>query len=278
MVGTHAVRLIWRRTRFGEPNLLVAQRAHAVRPYEKQALHQWSDDMAVNGITTLTFDCYGTLIDWEGGLACFLYDFALKNGDESAPNGDSLRVQWEAIQFDVIQGPFRLYDAVLAESLRLWCAERGYPFAKADGEALARSMRSWAPFHDTKPALERAQQAGLKLAIISNSQHDIIAHSLKHMGVTFDHVITAEDCGAYKPADTVFKQSLMRLGEDPANMLHVAFGFKYDIGPAQRYGWKTAWINRNAQPKPGYENPDFIWPDLWGLAAWAGETRDDGLK
>ena len=230
--------------------------------------------MAVDRITTLTFDCYGTLIDWEGGLACFLYDFALRNGDESPASGDALRVRWEAIQFEVIQGPFRLYEDVLAESLRLWCAERGYPYLETDGEALARSMRSWSPFHDTKPALIRAQEAGLRLAIMSNSQHSIIAHSLKHIGVAFDEVITAEDCRAYKPTDTVFEQSLARLVEDPARMLHVAFGFKYDIGPAQRYGWKTAWVNRNAETKPGYENPDFIWPDLWGMAAWAGKPYD----
>ena len=230
--------------------------------------------MAVNGITMLTFDCYGTLIDWEGGLACFLYDFALRNGDESAPNGNALRERWEAIQFEVIQGPFQLYDAILAESLRLWCAERVYPYTDADGEALARSMRSWSPFHDTKPALLRAKQAGLQLAIMSNSQHAIIAHSLKHIGVTFDHVLTGEDWRAYKPDDTTFEQSLARLEEDPARMLHVAFGFKYDIGPAQRYGWKTAWINRNAEAKPGYENPDYIWSDLWGLAAWAGRPYD----
>lgn len=230
--------------------------------------------MAVNGITPLTFDCYGALIDWEGGLACFLYDLALRNGDESAPNGDVLRVRWEAIQFELIQGPFQLYDAILAESLRRWCAERGYPYADADSDALARSMRSWSPFHDAKPALLRAKRAGLQLAIMSNSQHSIIAHSLKHIGVAFDRVLTAEDWRAYKPDDAAFEQSLKLLNEDPARMLHVAFGFKYDIGPAQRYGWNTAWINRNAEPKPGYENPNHIWSDLWGLAAWAGRPYE----
>ena len=81
--------------------------------------------MAVNGITMLTFDCYGTLIDWEGGLACFLYDFALRNGDDSAPDGNALRERWEAIQFEVIQAPFQLYESVLAESFG--SARNGYP-------------------------------------------------------------------------------------------------------------------------------------------------------
>src|SRR5262245_10005639 len=84
--------------------------------------------MAINGITTATFDCYGTLIDWEGGLATFLYDFALRQGDDNAPDGNSLRERWEAIQFDIAQGPFKPYVDVLAESLRLWATERGYPY------------------------------------------------------------------------------------------------------------------------------------------------------
>jgi 2-haloalkanoic acid dehalogenase type II len=230
--------------------------------------------VAIDGITTATFDCYGTLIDWKGGLATFLYDYALRHGDEQAPDGDTLRRRWEEIQFDVIQGPFQLYETVLAESLRRWSAERGYPYTGADGAALARSMRSWQPFHDTRPALERARRAGLKLVIISNCQNASIRHSLKHIGVPFDDVITAQDCQAYKPADIVFAQSLARIGEPPERLLHVAFGFKYDIGPAQRFGWRTAWINRNAEPKPGLEQPDYIWRDLWGLAEFAGSPYD----
>ncbi|HEY8446153.1 MAG TPA: haloacid dehalogenase type II [Thermomicrobiales bacterium] len=226
--------------------------------------------MQRSDITTVTFDCYGTLIDWEGGLGCFLYDLALRNGDENAPDGNTLRERWEAIQFEVIQGPFQLYEAVLAESLRRWCEERGYPYSDEDGAALARSMRAWQPFHDTRPALERARQSGLRLVIISNTQHSIIEHSLKHIGVPFDDVITAEDCGAYKPAPTVFEQALKRIGEPADRLLHVAFGFKYDIGPAQQFGWRTAWVNRNAEPKPAGATPDVVWRDLWGLAGLAG--------
>lgn len=230
--------------------------------------------MPVNGITTATFDCYGTLIDWEGGLGTFLYDYALRHGDADAPDGNTLRERWETIQFGIAQGPYKPYVDILAESLRLWAEERGYPYTAADGESLARSMRSWQPFHDTRPALERARRAGLKLVIISNSQHSLISHSLKHIGIPFDDVITGEDCRAYKPADTVFAQSLARIGEPPANLLHVAFGFKYDIGPAQRFGWRTAWVNRNAEPNPGPAHSDHTWRDLWGLAGFAGFPYD----
>ena len=102
----------------------------------------------------------------------------------------------------------------------------------------------------------------------------MIAHSLKQIGVGSDVVITAEDCRTYRPTDAVFEQSITRLGEAPSRMLHVAFGFKYDIVPTQRFGWQTAWVNRNAKSTPGYERPDSIWPDLWGLAAWAGKPHD----
>lgn len=216
-----------------------------------------------------TFDCYGTLVDWEGGLGCFLYGIALREGDDAAPAGRELRERWEGIQFDILQRDYRPYKQVLAESLRAWGDERGYPISDEDGEALVRSMRGWQPFPDTRPALTRVRDAGMRLAIISNTDRDIIEHSLKHLEVPFDDVVVAEDCGAYKPADTVFEQALERFGEDPGDVLHVAFGFKYDIGPAQRLGCRTAWVNRHVETAPGSERPDHEWRDLWGLAEYA---------
>jgi 2-haloacid dehalogenase len=222
--------------------------------------------MGKTGFTTATFDCYGTLIDWEGGLGCFLYDLALKNGDESAANGRELRERWEAIQFELIQGPYQRYEAILAESLRLWCDERNYVWEDSYGADLARSMRSWQPFHDTKPALTRVREFGLKLVIVSNSEPSLIEHSLKHLEVPFDDVITAADCNAYKPSQIVFDKALARIGEPAERILHVAFGFKYDIGPAQAVGMKGAWVNRNAEPRPGPHVPEYEWRDLWGLS------------
>ncbi|HEU5432285.1 MAG TPA: haloacid dehalogenase type II [Thermomicrobiales bacterium] len=217
-----------------------------------------------------TFDCYGTLIDWEGGIGQFLYALALEFGDPGPDNGRSLRERWETIQFDVISGPYRDYKSVLAESLRRWMDERGYPWSPERGGSLARSMRSWQPFPDTRPALQQARDAGLRLVILSNADRDLIAHSLLHLEVPFEDVVTAEDCGSYKPNLANFETALARLGEDPARVLHVAFGYKYDIGPAKRLGMSTAWINRHAEPLPGADQPDFVWRDLWGLAKLAG--------
>jgi 2-haloacid dehalogenase len=216
-----------------------------------------------------TFDCYGTLVDWEGGAAGFLYGIALREGDPDPPNGRALRDRWEELQFELISGSYKPYKQILAESLRGWADERGYAVTGDDAEALVRSMRGWQPFPDTRPALTRVREAGLKLAIISNTDRDIIEHSLRHLDVPFDDVIVAEDCGAYKPADTVFEQAIERFGEDPADILHVAFGFKYDIGPAQRLGCRTAWVNRHVEAAPGEERPDYEWRDLWGLVEYA---------
>ncbi len=226
----------------------------------------------------MTFDCYGTLIDWDGGMGSFLYQVALRSGDDAPPPGDYLRREWEAIQFEVIGGEYRSYKQVLRESVRDWCFRRGYTWEESLGGSAVTAMRAFQPFHDTMPALRRAQEAGLQLAIISNTDHDIINHSLNHMrGLEFDEVITAEDCGAYKPATRNFDVALERIGVPASEVLHVAFGFKYDIGPALQRGLKTAWVNRNAeQLEPGDPQPDYIWRDLWGLAELVGEPYHVG--
>jgi 2-haloalkanoic acid dehalogenase type II len=223
-------------------------------------------------IRLVTFDCYGTLVDWEGGVAAFLYDLALRNGEAGPPSGRELRDRWETLQFELIQGEYRPYREVLVESLRTWMAERGHVWRSEEGDALLRSIRSWQPFPDTRPALTRARAAGLQLAIVSNTDRDIIAHTLRQIGVPFDAVITAEDARAYKPADAVFDFALERLGTPPEDILHVAFGFKYDIGPASRHGMRTAWVNRHAEPPPGEARFDYEWRDLWPLAELIGHS------
>ena len=217
-----------------------------------------------------TFDCYGTLVDWEGGLGGFLYALMLREGVEDPPPGRELRERWEAIQFEVIQGDYKTYKEVLGESVLAWCREFGVPDRDVYPAALVDSMRAWQPFHDTRPALRRVREAGVRLAILSNTDRDIISHTLKQIGVPFDEVVTAEDVGAYKPSVTGFQQLLERLGEDPSDILHVAFGFKYDIGPAKQLGMGSAWVNRHQEPLPDPNTvPDHEWRDLWGLAELA---------
>jgi 2-haloalkanoic acid dehalogenase type II len=216
-------------------------------------------------IKVATFDCYGTLIDWEGGAAGFLYSLA-RRFEPDPPPARELRERWEAIQFELLQGEYRGYREVLAESLGSWAGEQGYSLEAGDGEALARSMESWQPFPDTVPALRAAKDAGLRLWIISNTDRAIIAHSLRHLEVEFDGVTVAEDARAYKPSDPPFDLALRDIGAAPDEILHVAFGFKYDLAAAQRHGMRTAWVNRHREPAPGPERPDQEWDDLWPLA------------
>jgi 2-haloalkanoic acid dehalogenase type II len=127
-------------------------------------------------------------------------------------------------------------------------------------------MESWQPFPDTVPALRAAKEAGLRLWIISNTDSAIMDHSLQHLEVEFDGITVAEDCRAYKPDDAPFEHALRRIDAEPHEILHVAFGFKYDLAAAQRHGMRTAWVNRGRVPAPGPERPDHEWDDLWPLA------------
>src|SRR3954447_8242426 len=117
--------------------------------------------MDTSDLTACTFDCYGTLIDWEGGLGNFLYDYALRERESDPPPGSVLRERWEAIQFEVIAGDYRPYRDVLAESLRLLADKRGWRYTEENVKSLTRSMRSWQPFPDTAPALAKARAADL---------------------------------------------------------------------------------------------------------------------
>jgi 2-haloacid dehalogenase len=225
--------------------------------------------MDTSTIACCTFDCYGTLIDWEGGLGTFLYDYSLRSREAAPVSGRELREQWEGIQFEVIQGHYRRYADVLAESLRRLAEERGWPYTPDDGKALARSMRSWQPFPDTGHALRRAHDAGLRLIIVSNTDNDILGHSLRQIEVPVDAAVTAEDVRSYKPARPHFERALEVAGVPAGQILHIAFGFKYDIGPAQELGFRSAWVNRRAEPRPGPAVPDLEWRDLWGLAELA---------
>jgi 2-haloalkanoic acid dehalogenase type II len=217
-----------------------------------------------------TFDCYGTLIDWEGGVGSFLYELA-RRSEPNPPPARELREHWEALQFERLQRDWQCYRDVLAASLADWARERGYHLDEHEGEQLARSMESWQPFPDTVPALRAARDAGLRLWIISNTDRAIMEHSLRHLEVDFDGVTVAEDCRSYKPSTIPFEQALHEIGAPRDEILHVAFGFKYDIGPAQRLGLLTAWVNRKQEAAPGPERADHVWKDLWPLAEVGGD-------
>ena len=150
------------------------------------------------------------------------------------------------------------------------------PLPGADAADVRHQLESRCQFvwnavllNDTERFFDAARMDRLRLAIVANTDRSIMEHTLCQLEVAFDEVIVAEDARAYKPSRQPFQLALDTLGEDPENVLHVAFGFKYDIGPAQGLGFKTAWVNRHQEPAPGSERPDHEWRDLWGLAELA---------
>lgn len=210
----------------------------------------------------ITFDCYGTLIDWEGEIRQFFQQILQEQG-VSAAAGDVARLQrhWEEIQFTYIQGPYRPYKEVLKNTLPMAFRDFGYPCRPEDGVRFAESMGRWRPFPDTRAALRELKKY-TKIALITNTDDAIIAETVHQLGVPFDEVITAEQAGAYKPAQQGFRLALERLGVDQAEVLHAGFGFKYDIVPAAQMGWQTCWINRYGEVRPVDVKETYLVGDL----------------
>jgi len=209
----------------------------------------------MSGFAWVTFDCYGTLIDWDAGIRNFLKDLLARKG--AFVDLDSFHRRWEEVQFDLIQREYRPYKDVLRLSLEATMEEFGVPYEPEDGDAFAKSMPTWQPFPDVPPAL-RELKCHARIAIISNTDNDILRESVKLMGADFDALITAEDAKVYKPSPRIFEFALQRLGEAPERVLHVAFGFKYDLAPAKQVGMVTCWLNRTGEPKPEGVEPDFF--------------------
>ncbi|HYI10824.1 MAG TPA: HAD-IA family hydrolase [Thermoanaerobaculia bacterium] len=204
----------------------------------------------------ITFDCYGTLIDWESGIADAFHDAA-----PELPREAVLRT-YASIEPLVETEQYRRYRDVLTESA--FRVGDAFGVRIADPTFLARSLPSWKPFADTNPALERLRDAGYRLGILSNVDRDLFAGTRKHFTVDFDLIVTAEDVGSYKPASGHFLAARERIGA--ARWLHAAQSNYHDIVPVNAMGVPTAWVNRRAgTPLPGGV-PTYEVRDMAGLA------------
>ncbi|WP_141430800.1 haloacid dehalogenase type II [Bacillus sp. 03113] len=196
----------------------------------------------------ITFDCFGTLIDWEGEIQKVFKKILAKHGIVDADT-KALQRHWENRQFDYIQEKYRPYKEVLKNTLPMAFGDFGYPFTEEDCIEFSESMGQWQPFADTKEALLELKKY-TKIVLITNTDDAIITESVKQIGVEFDEIITAEQAGAYKPSHKGFHLALERLGLDKSEVLHAGFGFKYDVVPATELGFKTCWINRQGEVRP----------------------------
>ncbi len=201
----------------------------------------------------VTFDCYGTLIDWESGIAAAFRDAGVALDRQAV-----LRAYAEHEPV-AERPPFRPYREVLADTATRVANVR-------DGSFLAESLPSWTPFPDTNAALERLRGAGYRLGILSNVDDDLLAATRRHFTVDFDLIVTAQQVRSYKPGHAHFLEARKRIGE--ARWLHAAESNFHDIVPANALGIDNAWINRRAAPQlPGGAPSLGEFRDLAALAA-----------
>ena len=210
----------------------------------------------------ITFDCYGTLIDWENGIADAFLRNAAADGVEL--RRDEVLRAYEDIEPVVEREHFRLYRDVLTETATRVAHSLGWPLAFERATFLVSSLGSWKPFPDTNAALEQLHNAGYRLGILSNVDDDLIRATRRHFTVDFDPIITAEQVHSYKPAPGHFKAARERLGN--ARWLHAAQSNFHDIVPTNALGVDNAWVNRRGDRALPGGDPKYEVRDLAGLA------------
>ena len=217
----------------------------------------------------LTFDCYGTLIDWETGILTTLQPILRSHGVKL--DGERILEAYAEFEAAAEHGPYMTYHEVLATCLRNF-GER-YGFTPSDDELthFSSSVGDWPAFPDSSDALAALQRC-FKLVVITNMDDDLFALSQKRLGVTFDEIITAQQVRSYKPSHNNFYVALERIGLPKQRILHVAQSLFHDHVPAKQLGFDTVWINRR-HGKPGFGatlpatvQPDVEYPDMRSAA------------
>jgi len=216
----------------------------------------------------LTFDCYGTLIDWETGLLEAMWPILAAHGH--APDDAQILDIYSQIEPQE-QNPYRPYRQVLANIVHRFGARLGFAVSEAEAKRLPDSLKNWPPFPDTVPALRRLSQR-YELAIISNTDDDLFAGTARRLAIKFDQVITAEQAKAYNPSSAPFLLALKRLGLAPHEVLHVGQSVYHDVLPAKALGLCTALVYRRGfgATRRTEGDPDVRVPDLETLANIAG--------
>lgn len=231
-----------------------------------------------NRFEVLTFDCYGTLIDWEAGIVTGLRDVLTPRG--VTVSAEDLLARYARHEAAVEAGPYAPYREVLARSLRGVCADLGVEPTSAAAAAFGGSVGGWPAFPDSRGALARLARH-FRLAVITNCDDDLFAESNRKLGVTFDWVITAQQVGSYKPNERNFEVAFERIGVPRERILHVAQSLFHDHVPAKRLGMATAWIDRrlgrpgSGATPPASATPDVAAPDMATFAELATGAAAD---
>jgi 2-haloacid dehalogenase len=230
-------------------------------------------DLDFDAFDVLTFDCYGTLIDWESGLLAALRPPFEVRGIEAAD--DELLEGFARHESDVEAGPYRRYREVLGEVLRAMLLDRGATATPEEAAAFGGSVADWPAFPDSAAALARLHER-FRLGVITNCDDDLFAASEARLGTAFDFVVTAEQAKRYKPNPRGFELMFERVGLPPSRILHVAQSLYHDHVPAKRLGLTTVWVDRRSGREgagatpPAEAKPDLTVPDMATLASLAG--------
>jgi 2-haloacid dehalogenase len=201
-----------------------------------------------------TFDCYGTLIDWNGGILAVLEQLF---GVERAPE---LLARYHELEPELEQDGSLPYKAVLTEGLIRLAQEEELAIPEGESEALVRALPHWEPFPEVPEALAELRHRGWNLVILSNTDRDLIEESMKRIGVPFDLAIVADELRSYKPALAHWEHFFEVTTAAKEHHVHVAASLLHDIAPARELGLKTVWINRlgeRPEPVPDRELSDL---------------------
>jgi len=226
--------------------------------------------MNVASIRLITFDCYGTLIDWETGMLAALRALFCGNGN-IIPDAKLLELYGEA-EAEIEAGPYQRYRTVLSETLQAMGRQVGVKVTSEDGRQFPASVALWEPFPDTVACLQ-ALAREYKVGIISNIDDDLFAGTQRKLGVKFDLIVTAEQVQSYKPSLRNFQEALRRSGLPKDEVLHAGQSVYHDIVPASFLGIANVWVNRpSIRPgagaaKPSSAQPQFEVHDLSELLA-----------
>jgi 2-haloacid dehalogenase/putative hydrolase of the HAD superfamily len=214
----------------------------------------------------ITFDCYGTLIDWEAGITKAFQDAAAADG-VSLDSAAVLRALFDTRSAS--EAPeYRSYRDILTDAAVRVGGRLGWTIDRARAAFLPESLPHWMPFADTNPALTRLSRAGYALGILSNVDDDLLTETLQHLPVTFSFslLITAQQVRSYKPAPGHFATARSRIA--PQRWLHAAQSYFHDIVPAVAHNIPVAWINRKGEQVTGAAWPEWEFRTLSELADW----------
>ena len=222
----------------------------------------------------LSFDCYGTLVDWESGI-CAAVDEVLKSHGVHRSRAEILALFSDIEPRVQSSETYLEYRRVLRQVMEMIWADLGIRCTESELDCLADTLPHWPVFPDVTDAL-KALKTRYKLAIISNVDDDLFAGTAEVMGIDFDAVVTAEQARGYKPRLHNFHLASERMAVEKEAWLHVAESLFHDIGPANRLGIKCVWVNRNGRGGGTRRTdavPDLVVPGLAELAKMAGLSQ-----